>query len=223
MLTKRSLEALVLVTFVSLSCTTPASVFADDCGDQKQPRQLGSLPTDAEVQVFGLRSHVTADEVRRARYDVAFPQDNWIGNTYELAFVDKEGKATILEDNMELRNSDLTSPNIPERVKDYLEMGPLLGIVGSRREFVVGETYDSVMLRPEGRPHFRFTCDRTESVAGIQGYHLVVKSVRYGNVEMEMVLSPAFPFPLALREYTGVHPLAITLRDVGPIQVAAAE
>jgi hypothetical protein len=218
------LEAMMLTTLVTLLCITMARGHEGDCNDPKHTQQqLGSLPSDTEVQVLGVRDGVTADEVSRARYAVGFPKSNWTGSTYELVFVEKEGKATILEDNMELRNADLTSPNIPERVKDYLEMGPLLGIVGSRREFVVGETYDSVMLRPEGRPHFRYLCDRIESVAGIQGYHLIVKSVRYGNVEMELVLSPEFPFPLALREYTGANPIEITLQNVGGVQIVTAQ
>jgi hypothetical protein len=104
---------------------------------------------------------------------------------------------------------------MPERVKDYLSLSPILGIVGDRRRFTVGETYDSVMLRPEGRPHFRYTCDRMQTVGGVQGYHLTVRSVRYGTKELDLVLSPDYPLPLYVREHTGDNPLTIVLSGTG--------
>ncbi len=75
------------------------------------------------------------------------------------------------------------------------------------------------MLRPDGRPRFRFRCDRTERVAGLTGHHITVWSAKTGTHELEMILSPESPLPLYVREYTGNDPLTIVLVRRGRVPV----
>ena len=164
------------------------------------------------VQVPGIEARVTAADIRRASYRVIYargapPHDA----VYNLAYVEKEGKVSVIAARTGFEDVRLTSTRIPERVKHYLLMGPILGIVGDRRAFPVGETYDSVMLRPDGRPQFRYTCDRTEEVGGVNGYHLTVQRDGDGATELEIVISPSFPFPLYVREHSGAGPITLVL------------
>ncbi len=213
MLSIRHLRKVVPGMFVAFLFVSPAALRADECPE-------GPLPSDAGVQLNSSPSRVTIGDVKRARYEVTSATGAWPTNSYDLAYVMKNGKASVITDPLVCESLGLTSPNTPNRVQDYLDMGPILGIVGARREFVVGQTYDSVMLRPEDRPHFRYTCDRMETIAGISGYHVVVQSVRYGNTEAEFVLSPSFPFPLYVREHTGDNAIQITLMHMAPLDVA---
>lgn len=176
---------------------------------------------DMLVKVPGAKAPVTVSDIRNATYGVLYSRaGNVRQSTYNVAYVMSGGRASIITGETGFRDVKLTSTGMPERVKDYLEMSPIRGIIGARRTFTVGQTYDSVMLRPEGRPHFRYTCDREETVGGIKGYHLVVTSVRYGTTEMELVVSPRFPFPLYVKEHTGQHPISIILSRTGTAAVS---
>lgn len=100
-----------------------------------------------------------------------------------------------------------------ERVKSYLLMSPITAITGEPRKYKVGETYDGVILRPDGSPQFKYTCDAEEEIAGVKGYRLTIVGVREGRKEIEVVLSPDFQFPLYVKEHAGEEPLQIFLTE----------
>ncbi len=205
---KRS-RALLTATLAAVVLSIPACVSQTA---RTRPRQNQK---EMLVKVSGMKSQVTTSDIRHARYGVMYGKGSTDQAVYNVAYVVQEGKAPIITGNSGFKNVRLTSTGMPERVKDYLTLSPILGIIGDRRSFTVGETYDSVMLRPEGRPHFQYTCTRIQEIAGVRGFRLAVKSVRYGTQEMDVVVSPDFPFPLYVKEYTGSNPITLILSDRG--------
>lgn len=212
----------LLFALVSLLLAAPAVAFCQSGPGFSEAGQSDLLRPESHVRLLSVGNHVRVDDVQRAHYHVSIPGSTAAEDSYELAFLESNGTATILNEYANFTQVALTSRNIPNLVNAYLHMGPIDGIIGSRREFKVGETYDSVMLRPEGRPHFRVLCDRKETIAGIDGYHLVVSSVKFGNDELELVLSPDYPFPLFVKELTGVSPIQIALVEIRPLDLAMA-
>jgi hypothetical protein len=165
---------------------------------------------ETRVKMPVVKSTVTTSDIRHASYGVIY-DDAARQNIYTVAYVQKEGKVSIIEGDTGFRDVSLTSTDMPQRVKDHILMSPLVGIIGERRSFTVGETYDAVMQRPEGRPHFRYTCERRESIAGHDGYYLSIEGVKHGTREMDVIVAPNFPFPLYVKEYTGANPIQIIL------------
>lgn len=220
MLVKRTLQRAFVGALVSLLCAAPAVVLAHDCAAHAEARQVDVLGPESRVRLLSVDSRVTIDDVQRAHYHVSFPGGVLGEDSYELAFVERNGTATILSEHSGFTPVALTSKNIPSLVNNYLQMGPIVGFVGTRREFVVGKTYDSVELHPNGAPLFLVTCDRKETIAGVDGYHLFLKSTASGDMELEMVLSPDYPFPLFVKELTGANPLQIMLVEIRPLDLA---
>jgi hypothetical protein len=165
-----------------------------------------------KVDVPTAGTNVTADDIKYASYGVLHNRGGAQQQSiYRLAYVKKGADLSILAGKSGFEEVELTSSNMPARVEDYLHMGPIVAIVGDRRQFTVGQTYDSVISEPKLGPNFKFVCDREEEIAGIHGYHLTVTSQRSGKTEMEMILSPNYPFPLYVREYVGSQPLQFIL------------
>lgn len=219
---RRSLMRAFVGTLVSLLCAAPAVAFAQYYSGHSEAGQSEALRPESHVRLLSESQRVTVDDVQRAHYHVSFPGGPIGEDSYELAYMERDGSASILNEYANFTQVALTSRNIPSLVNAYLHMGPISGIVGSCREFTVGKTYDSVMLRPEGRPHFLITCDRKETIAGVDGYHLIVKSMKFGNEELELVLSPDYPFPLFIKELTGENPVQIALVEIRPLDLAMA-
>ena len=216
----RSFKRVLVGALVSLLFAAPAVVGAQESAGDAQGRNDEALRPESHVRLLSESRRVTIDDVQRAHYHVSVPGVALGEDSYELAFMERDGKATILNEYANFNQVALTSRNIPDLVNSYLHMGAISGILGSRREFTVGDTYDSVMLRPEGGPHFRTTCDRKETIAGVAGYHLVVRSVKFDNDVLEMVLSPDYPFPLFVKELTGANRVQIALVEIRALDLA---
>lgn len=172
----------------------------------------------------GPDAHIS--DIKYATYDVDFdfggaPHEL----TYKVAYVMQGGMATILECDVACDlNVELTSWNIPERVKDHLVMSSISPIIGLRRTFVVGEKYDSEFRESNGRrPLFRYACTGRESMGGFSGYSLQVNDALRNRHELDLVISPEFPFPLMVREIVGSDPIRITLRDTESFDAAAVD
>jgi hypothetical protein len=220
MLGRRTLKRILVGATVSLFCAGSSTAFAQDYSENAQAWQDDALQPESRVRLLNVKSRVTIDDVQRAHYHVSFPGGPKGEDSYELAFVERNGTATILSEHGTFTTVALTSKNIPHLVNNYLHMGPVVGLMGTRREFTVGKTYDSMESHANGAPLFLVTCDRKETIAGIDGYHLVLKSTESGDAELEMVLSPDYPFPLLIKELTGSNPLLITLVEIRPLDLA---
>lgn len=216
----RSFKRALLGVLASLLLAAPAVALAQQCPVCAQTQLDDALQGGSHVRLLSEKRGVTLNDVERAHYHVSYPGRGAGTDSYELAFMDRAGTASILSEHGTFAQVDLTSTNIPHLVNNYLHMGPIVGIVGERREFDVGKTYNSVMPRPDGRPLFLITCDRTETIAGVKGYHLVMKSTDTGIAELEVVLSPDYPFPLFVKELTGENPLEIRLVEIRPLDLA---
>ncbi len=165
----------------------------------------------------------TIDEVKHATYGVMWSSAGTPKMApYKFSFMSRAGKGQLLEvDASAFPDEGATGDAAAramgerrlERIQNYILMGPIVAIVGESRDFTVGKTYDGLMLRPDGRPHFQYTCDREETVGGVKGYHLTIVGVKGKSTEMEVVLSPNFSFPLSIKEFTGEDPLEITLKE----------
>lgn len=181
------------------------------------PRKKAPAKEKTLVKVPG--GTATLGDVRHATFGVLWKEgEEAKETTYKVSYIMREGKANVIEAQMGDAGSTSPADNVSgairrERVKDYVLGGPISAIVGESRSFEVGKSYDSVMLRPDGRPVFRYTCDREMEVAGLSGHHLVVSSVKAGTTEVEFVVHPSFPFPLYIREHTGERPIQIILRE----------
>jgi hypothetical protein len=164
----------------------------------------------------------TSEDVKHATYGVVWQAGGTPRTApYKVTYMMRAGKASLLEVDTSAFPEETTTDEAAramgarrlDRIENYLLMGPIVAIVGESRDFEVGKTYDGLMLRPDGRPHFQYTCDREETVAGVKGYHLTVVGVKGKSTEMEVVLSPSFSFPLTIKEFTGEDPLTITLTE----------
>lgn len=172
----------------------------------------------------GPDAHIS--DVSYATYDVDFdfggaPHEL----TYKVAYVMQGGMPTILECDVRCDlNVELTSWNIPERVKDHLVMSSISPIIGLRRAFVVGEKYESEFRESNGsRPLFRYTCTGRNAIGGLNGYSLQVMDALRNRHELDLVISPDFPFPLMVRELVGSDPIQITLRNTESFDSAAID
>jgi hypothetical protein len=169
----------------------------------------------------GPDAHIS--DISYATYDVDFdfggaPHEL----TYKVAYVMQGGTPTILECDVACDlNVELTSWNIPERVKDHLVMSSITPIIGLRRSFVVGEKYESEFRESNGRrPLFRYACTGQSAIGGINGYSLQVMDALRNRHELDLVIAPDFPFPLMVRERVGSDPIQITLRNTESFDAA---
>jgi hypothetical protein len=172
----------------------------------------------------GRDAHIS--DISYATYDVDFdfggaPHEL----TYKVAYVMQNGMPMILECDVVCDlNVELTSWNIPERVKDHLVMSSISPIIGTRRTFVVGEKYESEFRESNGsRPLFRYTCTGQSAIGGINGYSLQVMDALRNRHELDLVISPDFPFPLMVHERVGSDPIQITLRSTESFDAAAID
>jgi len=165
----------------------------------------------------------TMEDVHNATYGVAWKSGGTAKTApYKFSYMVRGGKGQLLEVDTSAFPDEGAAGDAAaramgerrlERIKNYILMGPIVAIIGEGRDFSVGKTYDGLMLRPDGRPHFQYTCDREETVGGVKGYHLTVMSVKGKSTEMEIVLSPSFSFPLYIKEFTGEDPIEISLKE----------
>lgn len=171
----------------------------------------------------GTESMTTAD-VKVATFGVTWSNPDRVikEGTTKVSYVMREGKESILGTENHAVGWDDSTIATSERVaqvsrwsnvRNYVLMGPIVAVIGESRSFEVGKTYDGTMLGPNGKPQFRYTCDRQQEVAGISGYHVNVVGAKEGKTEFEAVLSPNFPFPLLLKEHTGQDPVQIFLKE----------
>jgi hypothetical protein len=175
------------------------------------------------VDVPSASGKVTTKDIRTATYGVIWDEGGvQKQGTYKVSYVMTAGEPAVLESEavgFAPATGDTTTSSAVagalrrNRVKDYVLMSPIKAVIGSQRDFEVGKTYDGVMLRPDGRPHFRYSCDRMDEIAGMKGSHLTITSVKEGTTEMEVVLNSDFPFPLYVREHTGKEPVQVILKQ----------
>lgn len=204
--------ALALMVVTAVGCTSQSrSSKSNESADVVTTGKTVDIER-VKVDVPSAGTNITADDIKYASYGVLHNQSGTQQQSiYRVAYVKKGADLSILAGKSGFQEVELTSSNIPARVEDYLHMGPIVGIVGDRRQFTVGQTYESVMSEPKLGANFSYVCDREDEVAGIKGYHLTVTSRRSGKTEMEMILSPSYPFPLYVREYVGTQPLQFIL------------
>ncbi|MFN0152165.1 MAG: hypothetical protein ACKVU1_15795 [bacterium] len=193
---------------VGLAAVVAAALVAQGCTPQTTRTSKKSDPTRMKVKVSNVEGSVTTQDIQYASYEVSYGKGGTRRTAiYQVAYVDKGGEFSILEGKSGFKDVQLTSNNIPERVKNYLEMGPIVGVVGARRSFKVGESYESDMKERDIGAIFRYTCDGEQKLGGMSGYHLSVMSARTKKPEMDLVLTPKFPFPLMVKEHTGSNPI----------------
>jgi len=195
---------------VGLAAAAMIAVAAHGCTPQTTRTSKRADPNRMKVKVSNVEGSVTTQDIHYASYEVTYGKSGVQRTaTYQVAYVNKGGEFSILEGKSGFKDVQLTSQNIPERVKNYLEMGPIVGVVGSRRSFKVGESYESDMRERDIGAIFRYTCDSEQTIGGIKGYRLNVMSQRTKKPEMDFVLTPDYPFPLMVKEHTGSNPLQI--------------
>jgi hypothetical protein len=138
--------------------------------------------------------------------------------TYRLAYVMQSGSPSVIESETDGFHSsgsgaDKAADAIRgEKIENLILMGPIRAIIGDRQRFEVGQTYDGV-AKEGGKPLFIYACDGVEEIAGVKGQRLSIRSAKSGNTELEVVLSPDYPYPLYVKEHTGQEPLQIFLTD----------
>jgi len=153
-----------------------------------------------------------------ASYGVSWTNGSTSGEgTYSLAYVLKDNAPVVVESERNgfsaSSGSDQSgSAARADKIQSYLTMSPIRAIIGERTDFTMGQTYNGIAMEG-GKPIFTYTCDRDEEIAGVKGQRLTVKSARKGATELELVLSRDYPFPLYVKEHTGVEPLQIFLKD----------
>lgn len=179
---------------------------------------------DPKVQVKTLGPSINVSDIRFATFGVLYQRDGSSRqNFYRLAYVERNGEFSILEGDAEIDGIELSSPNIPERVMTIIEASMITVMLGEQRNFTVGQEFDSQIRESNGtRPLLKLECTKRESVAGVDGYYLTVADYLRGTHEMDLVLSPDFPFPLYSREYTGGDPMQVILTDIGSYEAPVA-
>lgn len=208
------------IAFLFMALFLVAILGAAGCAPMATQKPAKQEKKDTLVKVPSAGSDITLDDIRHATYGVIWNEGaEQRQSSYRVSFVMKHGKLTVIEGIMGDVAATAASPadrvmgaNRRDRVKDYILGSVIAAVVGETRAFEVGKTYDSAMLHPDGLPHFTFACDRMDELAGITGAHLAITSVKEKTLEMEVVLTPDFPFPLYVREHTGKEPLQIVLR-----------
>lgn len=155
---------------------------------------------------------------RHASYGVTWTAGDKPGDgTYRMAYVMKDGAPAVIESESDGFRTDASSDKAAdtirgEKIRNYLLMGPIRAIIGDRKTFEVGQTYNGVLMEG-GKPLFTYTCDREEEIAGITGQRITIKAGKKATPELEVVISPQYPFPLYVKEHTGTEPLQIFLKD----------
>lgn len=204
----RSMRSRLIMGLVAIAAF---AIAAQGCTPQTTRKTKQTDTTKKmKVKVSNVEGSVTTSDIHYASYEVTYGKGGTRRTAiYRVAYVKKGGDFSILEGQSGFKDVQLTSENIPERVKNYLEMGPIVGVVGARRSFKVGETYESDMKERDIGAIFRYTCESEQKVGGINGYRLNVMSQRTKKPEMDFVLTPDFPFPLMVTEHTGSNPLQL--------------
>jgi hypothetical protein len=205
----------------ALFCAGVPSGFADETRAESQAR----ADDDVRIHVEGFRNPVETSDVQYAVYTVQFGKSDRgdAGDaTYKIAYVNRDGRTAILECEPLECEYDLTSRNIPERIKDHLLMSSIVAIVGKQREFSVGQRYDSEFKEKRGtRPLFKFECTERDDINGMTAYRLEVDDALRGRRELDVVISPEFPFPLVIREYVGSDPILVAFAGTETMTVSA--
>lgn len=166
-----------------------------------------AMPTDGDPK-----------NTRHASYGVTWSAGDKTGDgTYRMAYVVQNGEPTVIESESDGFRTDASSDKAAdtirgEKIRNYLLMGPIRTIIGDRKTFEVGQTYNGVAMEG-GKPLFTYSCDREEEIAGIKGQRITIKTGKKATPELEVVLSPQYPFPLYVKEHTGTEPLQIFLKD----------
>lgn len=192
----------MMVIAISISTSLASPAFATD-----------RAALDPKVQVETLGPSITASDIRYATFGVLYHGGGQSRQEfYHLAYVEKDGEVSILEGETDFPGIELSSRDIPARVMDVLGASMVTAIAGEQRIFAVGEKYDSAIRESDGtRPLFAIKCTQRESILGIDGYYLTIADYLRGTHEMDLIVSPSFPFPLYVREYTGSDPMQIIL------------
>lgn len=208
-------RALRTTSLLAAILATGALVLLAGCATTKPKKRARPMTEKSPVK--------TMEDVKHATFSVMW---NAAGSNrmapYKISYMMRAGKASLLEvDASAFPSDDAATAGAAatvgarrlDRIQNYLLMGPIVAIVGESREFTVGQAYDGLMLRPDGRPHFRYTCDAEETIGGVKGFHLTIVGVKEKKPEMEVILSPGFSFPLYIKEFNGEDPLEITLQS----------
>jgi hypothetical protein len=137
--------------------------------------------------------------------------------TYSLAYAMQNGAPLVIDTQTTgfkpaSGTGDAGDAARSQKIRSYLMMSPIRAIIGDRTDFVMGMTYDGIVMEG-GKPLFTYAYDRDEEIAGLKGQHLTVKTAKKATTELELVLSKDYPFPLYVKEHTGTEPLQIFLKD----------
>ncbi|MFN0149503.1 MAG: hypothetical protein ACKVU1_02195 [bacterium] len=192
-----------------------ALVVASGCASSGKGKARASKKDSGEA---AMPSGGDPKNTRHASYGVTWTAGDKTGDgTYRMAYVVQDGAPTVIESESDGFRTDASSDKAAdtirgEKIKNYLLMGPIRSIIGNRTTFEVGQTYNGVAMEG-GRALFTYSCDREEEIAGIKGQRLTIKAGKNATPELEVVLSPQYPFPLYVKEHTGTEPLQIFLKD----------
>jgi hypothetical protein len=203
--------------------TTPLSLFValgivlalvPGCASEKKSSGSQSSSVTSEKTAAA----PVAQSARQASYGVTWMNGSATAEgTYNLAYVMQGGAPLVIDDQTTGFKSasgiaDAGDAARGQKIRSYLMMSPIRAIIGDRTDFVMGLTYDGIMMEG-GKPLFTYAYDREEEIAGLKGQHITVKTAKQGTTELELVLSKDYPFPLYVKEHTGTEPLQIVLKD----------
>ena len=108
---KQTLKRILVGAIVSLFCAGSATALAQDYSENPQAWQDDALRPESRVRLLNVSSRVTIDDVQRAHYHVSFPGGAEGEDSYELAFVERDGTATIVSEHGAFTSVALTSKN----------------------------------------------------------------------------------------------------------------
>jgi len=204
-------HAFALLSLLAVFALVVASGCASSGKGKARPRAKDAGET-------AMPSEGDPKNTRHASYGVTWTAGDKTGDgTYRMAYVVQEGVPTVIESESDGFRTDASSDKAAdtirsEKIRNYLLMSPIRAIIGDRKTFEVGQTYNGVVMEG-GKPLFTYTCDREEEIAGITGQRITIKAGKKATPELEVVLSPQYPFPLYVKEHTGTEPLQIFLKD----------